>query len=502
MEVSRFRRLPVSMVLVASLILILVIAGCSTKDSGSNSGSIDQADNTPKAPPIITMPKAPPKITMMNTVYGEAPPKDDDQLMSALQEITGVDLEVTWVPSNVYLERFNVTMASGEMPQILIFESNPYVNIILEGIRSGMFWELDPYLNEFPNLTTYHPLIEDNARVDGKLYMIPRPSPLTRGGTVIREDWLANVGMQAPKTIEEFYNLAVAFKEKDPDQNGVDDTYGLMLYEGQLPSAIFAAFGAPNNWKVENGQFIKDVETPEYLKALKFFKKMYQEGLINPEFPVASRNEARNDLYNSKVGLSIEAIDALIPYYPQQMEKAGLKAASFVAGPPLEGITYGGTGMYGGALIPKSSVKTEEELKVILGYFNTLRDPKHEETLMKVWEDMLSGPPETRSSIEGLEKNLIGDRMMYARPGTVGAEALSARLKEYADAAIPNPAYGLTSPTQIEKGAQLNTILKDASIQFVLDKIDEVGFATAVERWKNTGGNQVAQELAKLYKDK
>lgn len=498
-------------VFVACMLLVTVTAGCSggngqsgNGQSGSNneasqSGGTATQSSSSTSEQSKPEPAEPPVITMMNEVFGEIP-RDDDTLMTALQEATGVDLEVTWVPNNVYMERLNVTMASDGLPQILMFNGNgsPYQSSILASIRTGMFWELDAYLDEFPNLQTFHPIVAQNAKVDEKLYFIPRPAAVSRMGTVIREDWLTKLGLEPPKNIDEFYNLAKAFKEQDPDGNGQDDTYGIMLYEGFIPHPLFAAFQVPNNWKEENGAFTKDVETPEYIEALTFVRKMYQEGLINREFAVAARNEARNDLYNHKVGMTIETTDALVPYYPQQMEKAGAGAVSWIAGPPL-GATYRSQGMMGGALIPKSSVKTEEELKVILSYFNTLRDPEVDKELNKIWEDMVTGPVEQRVSIEGLEKNLVGDSMMFARPGTPNAEGINQRLKEYMDASVGDPSYGLIAPTYLEKGAQLDTIYKDASIRFVLGEIDEAGFKAAVEQWRSTGGDQVRKELEEAY---
>jgi putative aldouronate transport system substrate-binding protein len=89
---------------------------------------------------------------------------------------------------------------------------------------------------------------------------------------------------------------------------------------------------------------------------------------------------------------------------------------------------------------------------------------------------------------------------MFAKPGTANYKLANERLAKFADVAVLNPAAALISPTNVEKGTQLATILKDASIKFVLGEIDEKGFAAAVTEWKKAGGEKVAQELAGLYK--
>ena len=43
------------------------------------------------------------------------------------------------------------------------------------------------------------------------------------------KDWLDKLGLEQPKTIDDFYNVPKAFKEQDPDGNGANDTYGMIV---------------------------------------------------------------------------------------------------------------------------------------------------------------------------------------------------------------------------------------------------------------------------------
>lgn len=71
------------------------------------------------------------------------------------------------------------------------------------------------------------------------------------------------------------------FTYGDPDGNGKDDTYGLCMckYTGPL-DIIQAWFGAGNQWKEVDGKLVPVHQTEEYLEALKWMKKMYDDGLI------------------------------------------------------------------------------------------------------------------------------------------------------------------------------------------------------------------------------
>jgi len=59
-----------------------------------------------------------------------------------------------------------------------------------------------------------------NPSKHGKVYGLYRSRPLGRNGMMIRQDWLENVGLQPPKTIDDFYNILKALATQDPDKNG------------------------------------------------------------------------------------------------------------------------------------------------------------------------------------------------------------------------------------------------------------------------------------------
>ncbi|NOU65321.1 extracellular solute-binding protein [Paenibacillus sp. LMG 31461] len=488
--------LSLTMVLAISAIL----SGCTTSNSTSGTSSPSAgASSGPAASPAT--PTGPAKVSMLNVYFSNTAPKADGPVVKETERIANAKLDITYVPFNVYSEKLNVTMTSGEMPQSIMVE-NPFITSVINGIRSGMFWDLTPYLNEFPNLKKYDKNILNNLAVDGKYYVIPRPRPLVRIGTIIRKDWLDNVGLAEPKTIDEFYNVLKAFKEKDPDKNGVNDTYGLMLYENGIPADIFAWFGAPNNWMVDkNGNFIRDVETKEYREGLTFLRKLYNENLINKNFAIVVRNEARKDLYNNKVGISIESIDAVVPFYYLQMADTKNKYTMTVS-PPINGKSYATTGHFGGALIPKTSVKTEKELREVLRYFNTENSDEAKAEFLRISQENDKKPAAEQFNVDDLKNLITTDAIVYPTGTTDTDVMLKKRMIELADASVQDPSMGLISPTQTEKDAQLKTLLSDARAQYIMGKIDDAGFDAVVQQWKKIGGDQVAKELSELYKKK
>ena len=490
--------------LILTLAIGVALAGCSG-GAGSPGGAGTEerpsaGEGSQPAAPEPTpqaQPRGPVKITMMNSYHADTPPKDDGPVITAIEEFTGVDLEMTWVPANVYDEKLVVTLASGELPQVIM--ADPLNPNIINSIEAGMFWQLDPYFDEFPNLATFNEIAMNNAKYKGKTYAVIRPRPVARGGVILRKDWLENVGLKEPATLDELYEVLLAFKKNDPDGNGVDDTYGFMQYEGYNRDLLVWA-GAPVNRKVENGTFVKDVETPEYLEGMKFQRKLYEEGIMNPDFLIVERNVIRKDLYTGKVGASVEAFDAVVPYYRLQTAQMGVDM-EFTIAAPINGRSYGGQGFLGAFLIPKSSVKTEEELKDILRYFDTQRSPEVVEKFEQLLIDNARKPDAEQFNIDNVRQFLVNDALSYPFGDSDIDVMIRERMEANNDSAVTvgDPSFGLLSPTYIERGGELDTILDDATAQFILGEIDESGFRDAVERWKAAGGAKVAEELAEQY---
>ncbi len=129
---------------------------------------------------------------------------------------------------------------------------------------------------------------------------------------MMRQDWLDNVGMEAPTTIDEWYEVLVAFKEGDPNGNGEQDE--LPFDAGSAGHLLFMpAFGIQNGvyvdpvtGKVGYGQY-----TQAYKAYLEVMNKWYSEGLLCNVFadetgaPAASADpNLYADLAGSWKGLS------------------------------------------------------------------------------------------------------------------------------------------------------------------------------------------------------
>ena len=72
------------------------------------------------------------------------------------------------------------------------------------------------------------------------------------------------------------------FTYEDPDGNGKDDTYGLEMTKYVGPLDIMQTwFGVGNEWVEEDGKLVPVHQTKEYLEALKWIRKIYEDGPVS-----------------------------------------------------------------------------------------------------------------------------------------------------------------------------------------------------------------------------
>ena len=155
---------------------------------------------------------------------------------------------------------------------------------------------LKKVIDEQPTLNSYKASLQKN-------YWLPiygdadKPFTATRSPYYYRADWAQKLGIAAPTTMDEFYNMLKAFTEQDPDGNGQNDTYGT---SGWLWQGAFIAWVDMYSWvKGDDGKWIPGFTSPKMLEALKFYNRLYQEKILDPEF--ASAN-SKSLFFQDKIG--------------------------------------------------------------------------------------------------------------------------------------------------------------------------------------------------------
>ncbi|MCL6456735.1 MAG: extracellular solute-binding protein [Gorillibacterium sp.] len=487
---------------------VLVGCGGTKEESGAEQSPTVKETTAASEKPI----QGPYKMSIMLPSYNPESMSTDGEIFKRLQEKTNTVLKMTWVPSSTYGDKLSATVASGELPSVItvLNQKLPY---IVNSVRSGMFWELGPYLKDYPNLSRMNPIATDAISIDGKVYGIYRARDLAKDGIILRKDWLDQLNLKEPKTIDEFYNVLKAFVNDDPDQNGKKDTIGLVEQQAAAGwRSMVVWYGGPADWEIKDGKASPAHLSPAYMETLKFYKKLYDEKLINLDFAVVK--DGRQVFNKGMSGAWIANMND-----GQGMEESAKKVvptAAVTMTNVLEGPSglhsAGGSGSYGTFMIPKTSVKTEPELKAILNYFDKVSD----EDMQNMLNNGLEGRQYT---IENGEYKKTTDSKMLVEYGmgdssqlvvlrdkvkAFGGPLVHLRDELYnknAEIVVSNPLNAFISNTYSERGSEIDKIIEDARVKFIMGTLDESGFNAAVEKWKQDGGNQIIEEYTKAYNE-
>ncbi|MFH5183375.1 ABC transporter substrate-binding protein [Paenibacillus sp. TAB 01] len=329
-----------------------LLAGCSSKEAvPSNTGQANQK---------LT-------IKMMSSLQTE-PPDMNSAFWTGLEQKTNTHLDIDWVPINDYMNKVNIVLASGKIPEVLTVTEVTAPNVV-DAINKGMFWELGELLGDFSQYPNLKNNVPESAwklmRYNGKIYGLPRTRPPITAADHIRKDWLDKLGLPMPKTMDELLVTLKKVVDSDPDGNGKKDTIGMNFDE----SYRTAFGGITPEFTADGGLYPKEL-TNAYTAMVDWYRKAYSEGLMSQEFAVMKDSQ-----YYSMFGSGLAAFYRKNPWHQYGLEQSAKKVQP---GAQVEYVPYltgpNGTtavaspGFYGGLFIPKDVPK--EKVERILKFYD------------------------------------------------------------------------------------------------------------------------------------
>lgn len=190
------------------------------------------------------------------------------------------------------VQAFNLMLSSGNLPDVIAYELTPDLEKL--GIDGGLIPLEDLIKEHAPNITKFweeNPQYKKDAvAVDGHIYMIPNYNDVKNLSLTqqyyIRKDWLAKLGLEEPKTVDELYNVLVTFRDKDPNGNGKKDEVPIFIRGNVVRKILLPLtdiFKAQAVWYADNGTPKFGPAEPEWKDAMINLAKWYREGLIDQE---------------------------------------------------------------------------------------------------------------------------------------------------------------------------------------------------------------------------
>lgn len=174
---------------------------------------------------------------------------NETTLIQEIENRLGIKLECTVYEQEEWPTQLSLMMASDELPDLIIHASISQTDANSYGAE-GYFLPINEYLAYAPNLSAVLEEYPDYEAAitapDGNIYGLSRINA-GQGADIelanrqwIKQTWLDNLGLDYPETIEDFYNVLVAFRDEDANGNGDpnDD-----IPTGNCVVALQSAFG-------------------------------------------------------------------------------------------------------------------------------------------------------------------------------------------------------------------------------------------------------------------
>lgn len=244
-------------------------------------------------------------ITILES--GDASVDVDNPVIQEIEKQTNTNIDMIYTARADEATKRNALITAGDMPDLLSVEN---LAVAKEMKEKGLLADLTDVLNAvYPEIFEMYG--EELAKVpinnDG-IYMIPNMNLGYPMNLTIRIDWLENLGLEMPTDLESFAAVAHAFTYDDPDQNGVDDTYGVNGSLTHLQSdfdAIFGAYGIPagKNIELSDGTITTWVKHEYFLDAMKYIKGLIDDGVVTPDYMSIPSMTAWEELWNGKCGI-------------------------------------------------------------------------------------------------------------------------------------------------------------------------------------------------------
>lgn len=235
----------------------------------------------------------------------------------------GIILDI-WAYSD---EKSNAIFASGELPDIMYIAKGSDFKVLS---NSGYLLNLEEHLDQLPHVTQSKTLMTavnytKEFVSDGKLTMLPTlvGDAIPRTDTdrfALKLNWKVyeSIGCPSFKNLDELIPILKKMQEAYPvTENGVK-TYAMHLFNSMDTSYFFGINSVCKvaGYNYDNAAYflLEDVvnekyesmleEDGIYKKGLRFYNKLYREGLLDPDSMTQDRNAAKAKIEDQKAALA------------------------------------------------------------------------------------------------------------------------------------------------------------------------------------------------------
>lgn len=446
-----------------------------------------------------------------------------------------------------FRQKVSMSIASGDLPDIMTVNAQQLYSLYEEDLIADLTEAYEtcasPRIKEIYD--SYEGRCLNGAIFDGKLMALPTTEMSHGPGYLwLRKDWMEKLGLQEPQTMEDIEEILRRFIADDPGNNGPGQTVGLLCgpqIAGDssgvyMLNAIFTLYGAfPQQWfRTNSGEIVYGSVQPEMKPALERVAGLYRESLLDPKFMLRTEEDCQDLLakgisgsffgnyWSSELLLDSLRNNPKADWTPYLVPKNEDGAVTMFAGNPNSSFI----------VVRKGFAHPEAAVKLASIQFDYVRDKA----------------PEFTSSLnqDGMLLNMhIGYDDAFVRSGALIQKALERdtplesfssgetsndlSVRSYLDAIEkgepPNPrdwqtyksrveAYNLLMQTPVQKitpifvretdfmrthWPDLKNLEQTVLLKIVTGEQPIEAFDDFADRWNQSGGSQITEELRQIY---
>lgn len=106
------------------LVVSVVLSACGNKEEEQANGSNGNADD-------------PLEVSIMTITPSPVPAADDNVIKRAIEKATNSKMNIQWVSNNIYGDKLNLTLASGDIPDLIMI-NDPFGSTFTKMVKQGL----------------------------------------------------------------------------------------------------------------------------------------------------------------------------------------------------------------------------------------------------------------------------------------------------------------------------------------------------------------------------
>lgn len=238
-----------------------------------------------------------------------------------LSEKSGVNFVFNAIDNTVREEKLNLMFSSNDLTDLILGFGLSNLDIIKYGSETHALAPLNELISDYaPNLSAFFdatPSAKAQCTApDGNIYALCKWSDdlpdqvFSSDRAWINQQWLINLGLERPETLDEFYDVLVAFRDGDPNGNGLNDEIPICDTPDSIATAVWSAFGVVRHHgatsidpAVKAGEAVIPASSDMYRDYIETMRLWYEEKLIDQDCYTLTTTQQSAKATERKIGV-------------------------------------------------------------------------------------------------------------------------------------------------------------------------------------------------------